>query len=183
MFDLLLSILVGPKNTPFTKYIFSYFKPRRKKKCARLRPAGFRSVAAGGYPLSFDEINEETENEEDEDCCNTDEESTCIKGMAVAPATPILTTPEETYRRRFLLHHHLHHPSQMLLPPPATTPVGVARSYGLPRPPVTPAAAAVAAAAPADRKKNSMSILQQTSSPLVINSIPEERHSPNFPAK
>ena len=102
------------------------------------------------------------------------------------PATPILTTPaagatEESYRRRFLLHHRHPH-SHMLLPPPATTtPVGVAQSYGLPRPSITPAAAGVAA--PADRKKNSMSILQQTSSPLVINSIPDERHCPNFHAK
>ena len=77
---------------------------RRKKKCARLRPLGFRSVAAGRCPLLFDEQNEADEEEldnDEEDCCNTDEESnTTMTGVA-----------EDNFRFR-LLHRH---PSQLIL--------------------------------------------------------------------
>ena len=138
---------------------------RRKKKCARLRPAGFRNVVG-----SFDEfLNEETEDSNEEDCCNTDDDESNTEGRDLLKAEALgrsrsLTegaanavtllgyASEETYRRRFLLHQR-RDPSKMLLPPTA------------PITPATSVATAVVTTAASDRKKNSMSILQQTSSP------------------
>ena len=131
---------------------------RRKKKCARLRPAGFRNVVG-----SFDEfLNEETEDSNEEDCCNTDNDESNTEGrdlpkaVGTANAMKLLGyASEETYRRRFLLHQR-RDPSKMLLPPmPPTAPIAPTKSV----------ATVVVNTAASDRKKNSMSILQQTSSP------------------
>ena len=147
--DLFYNIKDGNVHQCVNPLLKNYLSPflfplnRRKKKCARLGPVGFRSVAAGNFSLSFDKINEESENEEDEECCTTDEEGVA---SPLIPAMPTLKTPvsatEESYLRRFLLHHR-HSPSNMLLPPLATTPMGLAESYGLPRPPFLSAIAGV----------------------------------------
>ena len=141
---------------------------RRKKKCARLRPAGFRNVVG-----SFDEfLNEETEDSNEEDCCNTDndesntedrnlpkaevlDQSRSLTEGAANAVTLLGYASEETYRRRFLLHQR-RDPSKMLLPPmPPTAPIA----------PATSVATAIVNTAASDRKTNSMSILKQTSSP------------------
>ena len=155
-------VILYHDSNPFFHYC------RRKKKCARLRPAGFRNVVG-----SFDEfLNEETEDSNEEDCCNTDNDESNTEGRdlpkdevlgqsqsltegAANAVTLLGYASEETYRRRFLLHQR-RDPSKMLLPPMPPT---------APNAPATSVATAVVTTAASERKKKSMSILQQTSSP------------------